>query len=83
MKIDVDQDRNLRLQEVFSGINMKAPGGNVIGVCMRDGTFEINVMPRGKHTGNWWRVDMESGRIEPMPTIAHQPVSESDSCEPS
>ena len=67
MKIDVDEERNIRLREVFNGVKLETSEGNAIGVCMRDDTLEINVMPGGKHTGNWWRVNMQTGDIDPMP----------------
>ena len=58
---------NVVLEEVFCGVLMRAPGDHLheIGVCMRDGTFEINVCPAGRDTKNWWRVDMEAGTITP------------------
>lgn len=61
MKIEVDEDRGIVLKEVYSGISMETSEGNKIGICMRDDTFEINVMPKGVHTGNWWRPDMQTG----------------------
>ena len=72
MKIDVDEERNIRLREVFNGVKLETSEGNAIGVCMRDDTLEINVMPGGKHTGNWWRVNMQTGDIDPMPNAPHQ-----------
>lgn len=47
MKIDFDQHNNFRLKEVFSGIILETEEGNAIGVCMRDDTFEINVLAKG------------------------------------
>ena len=66
MKIDADQHHNLRLKEVFSGVLLETEEGNQIAVCMRDDTLEINVCPGGKSTGNWWRVNMQNGKIESM-----------------
>lgn len=54
----------LTVTECFSGLLMRTSEGNQIGICMRDDTFEINVMPKGEHTGNWWRVNMETGEFE-------------------
>ena len=71
MKIDIDQYNNLRLKEVFSGVLMETSAGNQIGVCMRDDTLEINICPAGKNTDNWWRVNMQTGKIEQM---ANQPL---------
>lgn len=66
MKIDIDQDNNLRLKEVYNGVCMETEEGNQIGICMRDDTLEIQVMPGGRQTDNWWRVNMQTGRIERM-----------------
>lgn len=66
MRIDIDQHNNLRLKEVFTGVCLETEEGNQIGVCMRDDTLEINVMPNGKDTKNWWRVNMQTGKIEAM-----------------
>ena len=66
MKIDIDQHNNLRLKEVFSGILFETEEGNAIGVCMRDDTLEINVLPGGENSDNWWRVNMQTGSIENM-----------------
>ena len=76
MKIDVDEERNIRLREVFNGVKLETSEGNAIGVCMRDDTLEINVMPGGKHTGNWWRVNMQTGDIDPMPNAPAHPRAE-------
>lgn len=63
MKVDIDQHQNLRLQEIFSGVILETANGNSIGICMRDDTLEINVLPRGENTNNWWRVNMDTGQI--------------------
>ena len=66
MRIDIDEHNNLRLKEVYSGILLETEEGNQIGICMRDDTLEINVLPKGKNTDNWWRVNMQTHQIEPM-----------------
>jgi hypothetical protein len=63
MKIEVTEDRDICLKEVFSGVLLETQEGNQIGVCMRDDTFEINIMPDGSTKHNWWRVDMKNGII--------------------
>ena len=72
MKIEAmtinDGSTSIVLKEVFSGVLMETEEGNQIGICMRDDTFEINIMPKGEHSGNWWRVDMSTGRMIPMAT---------------
>ena len=60
MKIEVTEDGTICLEEVYSGITMKTREGNKIAICMRDDTFEINVMPKGSdNLRNWHRVDMQ------------------------
>ena len=66
MKIDTDQYGSLRLKEIFSGVLLETEEGNQLGVCMRDDTLEINVLPGRKNSNNWWRVNMQTGRIENM-----------------
>ena len=66
MKIDIDENGTIRLCEVFSGILLETEEGNQISVCMRDDTLEINVMPKGENTKNWWRVNMQNGTIANM-----------------
>ena len=66
MKVDVDQHGNIRLTQVFNGIILETREGNQIGVSMRDDTVEINVLPKGVNTGNWWRVNMQTSCIASM-----------------
>ena len=70
MKIDID-GHHLRLREVFNGILLETTEGNQIGVCMRDNTFEINVCPAGENTNNWWRANMQNGKIEKMTILGY------------
>jgi hypothetical protein len=73
MKVDVDNDGNIRLKELFSGILIETEEGNAIGLCMRDDTIEINVIPKGSKTRNWWRVNMQTGQIEPSISTSYVP----------
>lgn len=71
MKLSVDHDPDgsgIVLEEVFSGVLLRTEEGNAIGVCMRDDTLEINVIPKGSEARNWWRVDMQDGTIKQMTT---------------
>ena len=79
MKISVDEERIIVLEEVFSGVTLKTCEGNQIGICMRDDTFEINVMPAGKHTNNWFRVNMQTETIE---REEREPDKALDCCDP-
>lgn len=66
MKIDVDKNYNIVLKEIFNGVCLETSEGNQITICMRDDTFEVNVCPNRKNGNNWWRVNMQTGRIENM-----------------
>jgi len=43
MKIDITEDRIIRLRDVFTGVLFETKEGEKLGVCMRDGGFEISV----------------------------------------
>lgn len=65
--IEVGEDHTIILKEVYSGIRLETRDGNAIGVCMRDDTLEIRVIPKGcTDHANWWRVNMQAGTIEKM-----------------
>lgn len=66
MKITGYTDRGIVLEEVYNGVLLRTEEGNEIGICMRDDTLEINVMPKGAISNNWWRVNMQSETIERM-----------------
>jgi len=65
-KLSVREDRCVVLKEIYNGISLETEEGNQLNVCMRDDTLEMNVCPKGVDSGHWWRVDMQTGRIEPM-----------------
>ena len=83
MKIETDpyEPGTIVLKEVFSGLLLETSEGNRIGVCMRDDTFEINVIPKGKSglkdESSWHRVDMQTGIIE-KEVCNTPPVDDSD-----
>ena len=72
MKVSIE-DGNIVLEEVFSGILLRTPEGNEIGICMRDGTFEINVI--GDGSDNWHTVDYNDLTILKYP-IKNNPSSQ-------
>jgi hypothetical protein len=43
MKIDVATDRTIRLRDVFNEVLFETGEGEKLGVCMRDGGFQISV----------------------------------------
>lgn len=63
MRIELDEYNNIVLKEVYNGILLETSEGNRIGICMRDDTFEINVMPVGKVDCCWQRVNMQTRNI--------------------
>lgn len=64
MKISVGEERELILEEVYSGVLLKTREGDAIGVCIRDGTFEINIISKGSKERNWWIINWQEGTIE-------------------
>ena len=62
-KVDQNEKGDIVLKKVYNGVLMETSEGNQIGICMRDDTFEINVIPKGQKERNWWRVDMQKGVI--------------------
>ena len=64
MKLSVNEEGDaIVVTEVYQGFLMRTREGNEIAICMRDDTFEINIMSQGKHSRNWWRVDMQEGGV--------------------
>jgi len=63
MKIDVDDKHNIIVKEVYCNFLMETSEGNRIAICMRDDTFEINVLPKGAAVSTWHRVDMQARTI--------------------
>lgn len=42
MKVTTNENGEIQLEEVFSGIILKTPSGEIMGICMRDSGFEFN-----------------------------------------
>ena len=66
MRIQVNEERDIVLTEVFNGLLFETSEGNRLGLCMRDDTFEINILPRNASQHQWFRVNMQTLTIEPM-----------------
>jgi len=66
MKVSTTEKGDLIIEEVYCGFSMRTSEGNEISICMRDDTFEINIMPKGESENNWWRVDMQEKNIKKM-----------------
>ncbi len=63
MRLEIRNNTHI-IKDVYSGAILETVEGNQIGFCMRDDTIEINIMPYGNNSGNWWRVNMACGIIE-------------------
>lgn len=64
MRLHVTEDYGIKLTEVFAGILLETAEGHQLGICMRDATFEINVVTsEGDH---WHRVNPQTGAIAAM-----------------
>ena len=48
MKISVDDNNSLLLEEVYNGITLKSSSGEKFSICMRDTGFEFN------YNGKWY-----------------------------
>jgi len=66
MKISISEDRHFVLEEVYLGVLLRTREGDGIGVCIRDGTFEINIIPKGSKENNWWVINWQEGTVEKM-----------------
>lgn len=66
MKIDTNEEGYIVIRELFTGVMLETEEGNRLGICMRDDTFEINVMPKGDIEHCWQRVNMQTKNITRM-----------------
>jgi hypothetical protein len=62
MKLEANNEGGLTAKEVFSGLVLETAEGNMLAVCMRDDTIEMQVVG----TGRWFRADMDTGMIYEM-----------------
>lgn len=58
MKIEVDENNEILLTEVYSGVGFKTNDGETLGVCMRDTGYEFNYM------GTWY--EAKDGEIRKL-----------------
>ena len=61
MKITVNENREIILKEVYSGVGLETRDGEFMGICMRDSGFEFN------YNGTWYSA--QNGKIKKMSTI--------------
>jgi hypothetical protein len=58
MKVNVNEDYSIQLEEVFNPIVLKTQDGEVLSICMRDSGFEF------KYQGEWYFA--KEGYVEPF-----------------
>jgi hypothetical protein len=58
MKITVNQNKEIQLEEVYNSIVLKTKNGEEIAICMRDSGFEF------RYQDNWYFA--KEGTIEPF-----------------
>jgi len=58
MKITVNQDNAIQIEEVFNGIVLKTNDGEEMSICMRDSGFEF------KYQDKWYFA--KEGHVEPF-----------------
>lgn len=66
MKIEILNNNNFVLKEIYTTLFLETEEGNQLGIAMRDDTLEMNIMPNKRYTKNTWRVNMQTGCIELM-----------------
>ena len=65
MKIEVSECGELELKEIYNVVFLTTEEGNSIGICMRDDTFEFNVIP-AEGASKWFRIDIQNLTVEEM-----------------
>lgn len=60
MRVDVDEQGNLLLKEIYCNTILQTAEGNQLSVCMRDDSFELCVV----NTGKIVRINPINGEIE-------------------
>ena len=74
MKLRVDENGEILLEEVFSGVGFKTHKGEFLGVCMRDSGFEVN------YEGTWY--SLQGGEVTPMLKGDGHVLNKACSCDP-
>lgn len=71
MKVEVNENRDIVLKEVFCGVKLVTEDGEWIGICMRDSGFEFNYL------GTWYSA--QKGTVKAMGTQISQIYNSEDS----
>ena len=71
MKIEVNENREIILKEVYTGVGLESNDKEFFGICMRDTGFEFN------YNGEWY--EAKQGEIKKLG--ADKPISDNnDTC---
>jgi len=68
MKIEVTEESDMVLKEVYDDLVLETAEGNRLYICMRDNTFEMYIEPKGVKgvNGVQYRVNMETMTVEKL-----------------
>jgi len=61
MKIETNEKGELIFKEIFNGIGLETPDGDMLGICMRDTGFEF------QYHGIWYQA--KNGVVMPLGTV--------------
>ena len=62
MKVDVDEQGNIVLKEIYNSVILETEEGNQFAICMRDDTVEMTVVG----SQQWYKANMQEGHIEEL-----------------
>jgi hypothetical protein len=74
MKITINEQKVLQLEELFNGITLKTPDGEEMHICMRDSGFEFTY--EGK------KYSAQKGVIKEVLIITSSNSIENNNCSP-
>jgi len=60
MKVEVNEQGQIVLKEVYNSVILETEEGNKFAICMRDDTVEMSVAG----SDIWHRANMDNGKIE-------------------
>lgn len=76
MKVSVDENRNILLEEIFTGVILKTRDGEQLGICMRDSGFEFTYQGKSysAQKGRVWE-----NKVKPTSSDDSEPTSNGQS----
>jgi hypothetical protein len=72
MKIEVDDDNEILLTEVYTGVGLKTDSGEILNICMRDSGYEF------KYMGTWY--EAKNGTVQKMDSGELNVDTNADTC---